>query len=458
VTILESQIELQLRRSTAELLTSGSDSRSDLDAVGLSRHGWSPAPRAGVLPLGSCTASTPSQHAFTAAASAHEELRQAARERPFAAVMEDQWAAVRRELRSALLPSASDDVDIVITPSGTDAELVATLLALGDRRRPLTNVVVAPAEIGSGSALAASFRHFDALVPRGAVSERGAPIDAATAALVRLAPVRVRAGDGMMRPREELDAEVQHVVEGAVAAGHRVLLHVVAHSKTGAHAPSLACVDALTARHSGVAVVVDAAQGRFSRRGLSRAMHAGRLVIVTGSKFYGGVPFYALALGIGQRQGEALGLSWDDIDLDSGTLSVRRALQRVAGQYHFVEPKTSRSRRTVALPPPLVAELRRHRTRQLEERLDRRAPLGRRVGRAGLHDTAGRASLRHSSDPQLSATSGRSWRLADEIPRPSARRGNNIVGARRRCPHHHRDPRSLADIGHARRLRSLSPS
>jgi integrase len=34
----------------------------------------------------------------------------------------------------------------------------------------------------------------------------------------------------------------------------------------------------------------------------------------------------------GRRQGEALGLTWDDVNLDSGTVTVRRALQRVRGK------------------------------------------------------------------------------------------------------------------------------
>lgn len=78
---------------------------------------------------------------------------------------------------------------------------------------------------------------------------------------------------------------------------------------------------------------------------------------------------FTVALALGLRQGEALGLTWADVDLDSGTLTIRRALQRVAGKLQFIEPKTTRSRRTVALPPIVVASLRAHRARQLEERL-----------------------------------------------------------------------------------------
>jgi len=78
---------------------------------------------------------------------------------------------------------------------------------------------------------------------------------------------------------------------------------------------------------------------------------------------------YALALGLGARQGEILGLTWADLDPIGQTLSIRRTLQRYDGSWHLDPPKTERSRRTIALPMPLVEMLRAQRSRQLEERL-----------------------------------------------------------------------------------------
>ena len=76
-----------------------------------------------------------------------------------------------------------------------------------------------------------------------------------------------------------------------------------------------------------------------------------------------------VAVGIGLRQGEALGLRWQDVDLDAGVLSVRQTLERAGTAPLFGEPKTTRSRRTINLPDVVTAALRRHRTSQLEERL-----------------------------------------------------------------------------------------
>lgn len=77
---------------------------------------------------------------------------------------------------------------------------------------------------------------------------------------------------------------------------------------------------------------------------------------------------YAVALALGLRQGEALGLRWQDVDFDGGVLHVRVALQRVRGEpARLVEPKTRQSRRTLPMPAIIVAQLRAHHDRQLTE-------------------------------------------------------------------------------------------
>ena len=54
--------------------------------------------------------------------------------------------------------------------------------------------------------------------------------------------------------------------------------------------------------------------------------------------------FFSVAMAMGLRLGEALGLAWDDVDFDRGTLTVRRALQRITGRgLQLVEPKSRRS-------------------------------------------------------------------------------------------------------------------
>jgi integrase len=79
--------------------------------------------------------------------------------------------------------------------------------------------------------------------------------------------------------------------------------------------------------------------------------------------------FYTVAMAVGQRPSEALGLRWADVDVDHGVLHVRHALERASGEYVLKKPKSRTSRRSVPLPGVCLDVLRIHRRHQLEERL-----------------------------------------------------------------------------------------
>ncbi len=78
---------------------------------------------------------------------------------------------------------------------------------------------------------------------------------------------------------------------------------------------------------------------------------------------------YVLAIATGMRQGELLGLRWNDVDLEVRSLRVHTALQRIDSKFQLVEPKSRSSRRTIDLPQTSVAALRQHKVEQLQERL-----------------------------------------------------------------------------------------
>jgi len=85
-----------------------------------------------------------------------------------------------------------------------------------------------------------------------------------------------------------------------------------------------------------------------------------------------GTPYYILfytALYTGMRLGELLGLRWCDIDLDMASLSVVQALYKRSGVCKMVEPKSSGSRRRIALSPSLVLTLRQYRVDQQVQRI-----------------------------------------------------------------------------------------
>jgi len=115
--------------------------------------------------------------------------------------------------------------------------------------------------------------------------------------------------------------------------------------------------------------VSDNADGPRVRRPEIRAWDASEL-----RRFLGHVRddrlsgLYTLAATAGMRRGE-LGLRWSDVDFDAGRVRVRQSLVVTNYRPHFSEPKTQRSRRSIALDGGTVAALKAHRARQLEERL-----------------------------------------------------------------------------------------
>lgn len=78
---------------------------------------------------------------------------------------------------------------------------------------------------------------------------------------------------------------------------------------------------------------------------------------------------FTVAISVGLRLGEALGLQWGDIDFDQHSVAIRRQVQRLRGTLRFSEPKTKRSRRTIVLPAGTIEALRDHRIRQFQQRM-----------------------------------------------------------------------------------------
>lgn len=119
-----------------------------------------------------------------------------------------------------------------------------------------------------------------------------------------------------------------------------------------------------------VTALVDPPRQRRPQTPLPLSIEEARSVLRTASG-HRNAARWSVALALGLRQSEALALQWRDINFEAGSLSVRRTLHRVAGVgLVFDQPKSERSRRTIALPQPLSDALLRHRDYQRLEELD----------------------------------------------------------------------------------------
>jgi integrase len=85
-----------------------------------------------------------------------------------------------------------------------------------------------------------------------------------------------------------------------------------------------------------------------------------------GSRFEG---IFALALTLGMRRGEILGLRWADVDFEHSVIRISQAVQRLAVGLTITEVKTERSRRVLAMPESIARILRLRRAHQAQERL-----------------------------------------------------------------------------------------
>lgn len=299
-------------QNITSLLALGGDSRSCVDpATGLNKYGCANRPLPQVVEFGSCTASTISANGFMAAERLLRRLQALDLNEHLALALDEAFQNVRAEVLFLSTRQQVPGTELVLMPSGTDAEYLCLLLAMGwPDPRPVCNIVTGPLELGSGSELAAGGMFFDPLLPSGESSPESSAIDSEVAAAVNVCTVNVRHPDGRPRSPAEVDAEVLELAEQFIATGHHVLVHVVAHNKTGLHAPSLTHVDQMAERFGDrLSVVVDAAQGRFSRRGMIETLRKGYLAIVTGSKFFGGPAFAGGVLIPPRMHPEARGLT-----------------------------------------------------------------------------------------------------------------------------------------------------
>jgi len=270
-----------------DLLVGGGDPRLALDHIGgCNGYGCSPSPAPQLLCFGSSTASPISERAYARTERARERLMHAAIGLGLHEALDRRTEEMRHELRAHLqLPA---DVEIIFSPSGTDSQLHALALTralLGER---LTTILVAADQTGSGTAATARGHHFNSQTASGIAVRKDAPIAGLACESIAL-PL---CGDAELAPRTDHPQAVLDAVKAVAARGHAAMLQIMDSSKLGWRAPDQDCLDVIARRWPGrVQLVVDGCQMRLGRRWLRGYLDRGAMVLITGSKFYGGPAF-----------------------------------------------------------------------------------------------------------------------------------------------------------------------
>jgi len=305
---------VDLRDALRRLLEAGGDERSVTDPkTGLTKYCTQTSPCSGIF-RSSCTSNVVTSEAFNRGVDVLRQLLLEARniskhkDRQMifthsAELFRKMLCDVRERIR-ALFEISFDDA-ISLFPSGTDAELMPALLALTraltnkDRAPNVFSVVTASGEVGSGTMAAATGKEFSKLLPCG--SNRSS--DVAESVFIDAfsgVALLMRDGTGQCISKDTGDQLVEDAVRTAAATtGHdgrpkygSIVVHLVLGSKTGQCMPSEECLERLMDTYGSlITPVVDACQGRLGAGALCEHLSKGRIVLCTGSKFFGGPAF-----------------------------------------------------------------------------------------------------------------------------------------------------------------------
>lgn len=283
----------ELEGTVEQLLVAGGDGRLRLDrSTGQNRYGVPPRPRPEAVHFSSSTASAVSDYGFLFCDLLRRDLHTAHQVLGVSIeALRGRAADATGRAIASLLGLGTDEADVAVTPSGTDAELLAVLVSrAGAAGRVLTNVLLAPEESGRGVLLAGSGCFFDDVAATGAPIAQGSP--AFPEAPVPVCKVAIRDDAGLPRTAAAVDADFLAAGRAALARGHHVLAHMLLASKTGLSAPSCEALEELVAvAPERVDIVVDACQMRTPFAELGAFVRRGWMVQVSGSKFLTGPPF-----------------------------------------------------------------------------------------------------------------------------------------------------------------------
>jgi hypothetical protein len=266
-------------------LTTGGDDRSlILPDTGANKYHIKPTP---ILPSqifrGSCTGNPPTRTGYDAAKKLYEEKLfpslQRSRddlEHTLRDIFQDQTNRLAKYLD---LPPGSE---IILCPSGSDAEYIPIAIAKSLTTKPIVNGVTQLNEIGAGTAPASTGKYFSKYAPflgdhgleylTGYEGIEGVTVDA-------------REKDGSVVDASKVMTDFVHQ---QMAQGKYPIVHGVFGGKTGVRDTTM---PASLGQGNDSLGIVDACQGRFTKQELKDWLQQDSLVLFTTSKFYQAPPF-----------------------------------------------------------------------------------------------------------------------------------------------------------------------
>lgn len=311
-----------LKTVLQKLLEVGGDERSVTNpATGLTKYHTPTRPCKGVF-RSSCTSNVATDEAFSRGLDTLRQLlleaknmsKQKGRDLIYASpedLFRKLLCDVRERLRAIWELSFEDTISLF--PSGTDAELMPALLGFlranssEDRGTGTFTIITAAGEVGSGTERAAQGKHFAKCLPSGRET-KGCNISVFGSGEhgdITGANLFMRDSSGHLLSEQTRDELVEDAVQKAAEEKDSngkhmfgcIVVHMVVGSKTGQCMPSEACMRNLENTYGSLILpVVDACQGRLGEGAIREYLDRDRMVLCTGSKFYGGPPFSGVCL------------------------------------------------------------------------------------------------------------------------------------------------------------------
>ena len=282
-------------QSTESLLIQNADTRLVLNPdTGLNRYGCSPKPRKQIYSFSTSTGTSVSKSAFKEIELWHQKLFHAC-------VKDDSNVPIEsfiRELEQSILDVLSldqDKVEIFLSSSGTDAQLQVSSVVSSLKQGKWISVVVGSEQTGSGTPYSTRECHFDEKTSLDISVNKGQNIEGSDN--IEFFGIEFTDKNGCLKSLDQVDQEIQHQVEDLISQGYNILLHVMDQSKYGCTAPSDSILDLLREKYNErLYVIIDACQLRLDSIDLMNYINHGDIVLITGSKFFGGPAFSGATL------------------------------------------------------------------------------------------------------------------------------------------------------------------